>query len=221
MHNSNPFDTTEVDQTRQEMGQDNERQQKDDNPFIDCIEKEVNDQNQVVINKYTPTTLGRARSQSESAVNRQKYSNQQKSKVDDIDLLDGASNLYAGLFHHESPYDCVILHQNINAFRKSEELNRSSQSYKNNNSKHTTYDVNPKFRDSFLEGSTAYVSPQPQQEEKKKRQSLFKRISLFGKKKSDLAYFEIIDQSKPEQKQEISSKPPKKFTRVDMLKKFD
>ncbi|CAG8519825.1 2201_t:CDS:2 [Funneliformis caledonium] len=211
MHNLNPFDTTEVEQTRQE---DNKRQQKDDNPFIDKVEKEVNDPNQVVINKSTPTTLG-------------KHSNQQKSKVDDIDLLDGTSYLYgAGLFHHESPYDCILPQQNVNekvapvnAFRKSEEINGSSQSLSDNtfnyqsykNHRYTTYDVHLKHRDSFLEGSTAYVLPQPQQEEKKeKRQSFFKRISLFGKKRNDL-----------EQKQAASSNPPNKFTRVDVLKKFE
>src|ERR1044072_7936210 len=103
--NLDPFDEANVEQIRQEMEQDdnNGHQRQDNNERQQAGEENHSNRG---INQFTPTTLGRARSQSESAVfhankliNRQKYSDQfgqQKSQIDEIDLLENPQKSFGG-----------------------------------------------------------------------------------------------------------------------------
>ncbi|CAG8497309.1 4313_t:CDS:2 [Paraglomus occultum] len=107
-------------------------------------------------------------------------------QVDYIDQLD-ITGIYGGaLFHHESPYDRALSYHteaSAQVFGESENVfptTHTSSPYDENS--YVSYEPNPvRYRDSFLEGSTAYGFRSNDDDLAKiKRKSFFKRISRAG-----------------------------------------
>ncbi|CAG8581684.1 1956_t:CDS:2 [Acaulospora morrowiae] len=142
---------------------------------------------------------------------------QNHQRIDFIDLLDTTG----GLVHHESPYDCVLPHRNVNskapilAFGQIDDIFQPDTQDQDLNEKypakkHASYSVN--YRDSFLEGSSAYGIHPPKIPEKAKRNSIFNLKRLISSRRKGL------DSQEEKNDNSISSRKNAASSRVEVLK---